>query len=87
MMTPTNKALARLREALTAAQAAFVNGNPELKGQRPKGIPREPALASTFDAIARPFTAAFYAELPVAQSQWLAAHDAYVTLPQEERNA
>jgi len=29
MMTPTNKALARLREALTAAQAAFVNGNPE----------------------------------------------------------
>jgi len=48
---------------------------------------REPALASKFDAIARPFTAAFYAELPVAQSQWLAAHDAYVTLPQEERNA
>ena len=29
MMTQTNKALARLREALTAAQAAFVNGNPE----------------------------------------------------------
>ena len=48
---------------------------------------REPALASVFDAIARPFTAAFYAELPVAQAQWLAAHDAYVTLPQEERNA
>jgi hypothetical protein len=48
---------------------------------------REPALASAFDAIARPFTAAFYAELPVAQAQWLAAHDAYVALPQEERNA
>jgi hypothetical protein len=29
MMTQTNMALARLREALTAAQAAFVNGNPE----------------------------------------------------------
>jgi hypothetical protein len=48
---------------------------------------REPALASVFDAIARPFTAAFYAELPVAQAQWLAAHDAYVTLPQDGRNA
>jgi len=48
---------------------------------------RAPALASGFDAIARPFTAAFYAELPVAQAQWLAAHDAYVTLPQEGRNA
>lgn len=48
---------------------------------------REPALAPVFDAIARPFTAAFYAELPVAQAQWLTAHDAYVTLPQEQHRA
>lgn len=48
---------------------------------------REPALASVFDAIARPFTAAFYAEVPVAQAQWLSAHDAYVTLPQEQSHA
>ncbi len=48
---------------------------------------REPATAAVFDAIARPFTAAFYAELPIAQAQWLAAHDAYVALPPERRNA
>lgn len=48
---------------------------------------REPAVAPVFDAIARPFTAAFYAELPVVQAQWRAAHDAYITLPQERHSA
>ena len=41
---------------------------------RPNAVP-------AFDAIALPFVAAFYAETPVAQAQWLSARDAYAALP------
>lgn len=48
---------------------------------------RAPAIAGAFDAIARPFTAAFYAERPVGQGQWLSARDAYAGLPREAGDA
>jgi hypothetical protein len=47
----------------------------------------QPAVLPAFDAIARPFVAAFYAETPVARAQWMEAHDAYVGLPAERAGA
>ncbi|HEX5275032.1 MAG TPA: DUF4129 domain-containing protein [Candidatus Rubrimentiphilum sp.] len=44
---------------------------------------RQPSVLPAFDAIARPFVAAFYAETPVARGAWMEAHDAYVALPVE----
>jgi hypothetical protein len=47
----------------------------------------QPSVLPAFDAIARPFVAAFYAEMPVAHGQWMEAHDAYVALPVELSHA
>jgi hypothetical protein len=47
----------------------------------------QPAVLPAFDAIARPFVAAFYAETPVARGQWMEAHDAYAALPVEPAGA
>ncbi len=47
----------------------------------------QPAVLPAFDAIARPFVAAFYAEVPVARGEWMEAHDAYIALPVEPTHA
>jgi hypothetical protein len=47
----------------------------------------QPAVLPAFDAIARPFVAAFYAEVPVARGQWMEAHDAFIALPVESGRA
>ncbi len=46
----------------------------------------QPGAVSAFDAIALPFVAAFYGERPVAREQWLAAREAYASLPVERRD-
>jgi len=43
----------------------------------------QPSVLPAFDAIARRFVEAFYAEKPVARGEWMEAHDAYVALPAE----
>lgn len=47
----------------------------------------QPAVLPAFDAIARPFVAAFYGEIPLERAQWMDAHDAYVGLPAEASHA
>ncbi len=47
----------------------------------------QPSVLPAFDAIARPFVAAFYAEMPIARGEWMEAHDAYVALPVEPAHA
>lgn len=47
----------------------------------------QPAVLPAFDAIARPFVAAFYAEVPVERAQWMDAHNAYIGLPSEAARA
>jgi len=46
-----------------------------------------PSLAPSFDAIARPFVAAVYAERPVGRDQWIAAENAYAALPEADARA
>lgn len=41
---------------------------------------RAPAFLAPFDALARIFTAALYADAPVTQAQWAAAREAYTRL-------
>lgn len=41
----------------------------------------KPDLAPAFDAIARPFVSAVYAERPAERAQWLEAENAYAGLP------
>lgn len=47
----------------------------------------QPAVLPAFDAISRPFVAAFYAEAPIERAEWMQAHDAYVALPVEPGRA
>jgi len=47
----------------------------------------QPAVLPAFDAIARPFVAAYYAETPVERGQWMEAHDAFIALPVERAGA
>jgi len=47
---------------------------------------RAPRILGPFDALARIFTAVLYADAPVTQAQWAAAHDAYTRLISERSN-
>jgi hypothetical protein len=47
----------------------------------------QPNLAPAFDAIARPFVAAVYAEIPARREQWLEAENAYAGLPDRRDRA
>jgi Domain of unknown function (DUF4129) len=48
---------------------------------------RAPQLTVPFDALARIFTAAIYADTPVTGAQWNAARQAYLQLTQSEQHA
>lgn len=47
---------------------------------------RAPGFLAPFDALARIFTAALYADAPVTQAQWTAARDAYMRLISDRSN-
>jgi hypothetical protein len=48
---------------------------------------RAPQLTVPFDALARIFTAAIYADTPVTGAQWNAARESYLQLTQGKRHA